>query len=50
MANIRNFQRGDGIRMKEIAARAFSVWTRLALDKTLPKEKTETYLKKETGW
>ncbi len=50
MANVRDFQRGDGIRMKEIAARAFSVWTRLALDKTLSKEKTENYLRKEAGW
>ena len=50
MANIRNFQRSDQSRMKEIAPRAFGVWTRLALDKTLPKEKTEEYLRDEVSW
>lgn len=47
MAKIRSFRKGDAGRMKEIAPRAFGVWTRLALDKTLPKEKTEEYLKRE---
>ena len=50
MANIRNFQRGDRSRMKEIAPRAFGVWTRLALDKTLPKEKIDDCLIKEADW
>ncbi len=50
MANIRDFQRSDEGRMKEIAPRAFGVWTRLALDKTLPKEKTDNYLIKEATW
>ncbi len=50
MANIRKFQRGDGLRMAEIAPRAFGVWTRLALDKTLPEEKTAEYLRRETTW
>ncbi len=50
MANVRNFQRGDVSKMKEIAPRAFGVWTRLALDKTLPKEKTDDYLIKEASW
>jgi ribosomal protein S18 acetylase RimI-like enzyme len=47
VAKIRNFRKGDELRMKEIAPRAFGVWTRLALDKTLPKEKTEEYLRRE---
>ena len=50
MADIREFQRGDETRMQEIAPRAFSVWTRLALDKTLPEEKTAEYLRKEAAW
>ena len=50
MADIREFQRGDEIRMEEIAPRAFGVWTRLALDKTLPKDKTAEYLIRETAW
>jgi ribosomal protein S18 acetylase RimI-like enzyme len=50
LANIRDFRKGDERRMKEIAPRAFGVWTRLALDKTLPKGKTEEYLRRETGW
>ncbi len=50
MADIRKFQHGDEVRMKEIAPRAFGVWTRLALDKTLPKEKTAEYLITEATW
>ena len=50
MADIRDFRRGDEDRMKEIAPRAFSTWTRLALDKTLPAEKTEEYLINEVTW
>jgi ribosomal protein S18 acetylase RimI-like enzyme len=50
VANIRNFRNGDEPRMKEIAPRAFGVWTRLALDKTLPKDKTEEYLRREVTW
>lgn len=50
MANIRDFQKSDEDRMKEIAPRAFGVWTRLALDKTLPKERTEEYLRREVTW
>ena len=50
MAEIRKFQRSDEARMNEIAPRAFSVWTRLALDKTLPKEKTAEYLIREATW
>ena len=51
MAKIRNFRKGDESRMEEIAPRAFGVWTRLALDKTLPKEKTEECLRREvTGY
>jgi len=50
MADIRKFQHGDEVRMKEIAPRAFGVWTRLALDKTLPKEKTVEYLITEATW
>jgi ribosomal protein S18 acetylase RimI-like enzyme len=50
VANIRRFREGDEGRMKEIAPRAFGVWTRLALDKTLPKDKTEEYLRREVTW
>ena len=50
MVNIREFKRGDADRMISIAPRAFSVWTRLALDKTLPKAGTEDYLKREVNW
>lgn len=49
MANIRNFRKGDEDRMEEIAPRAFGVWTRLALDKTLPKERTEEYFRIEAA-
>lgn len=47
---IREYKRGDEDRMEEIAPRAFGVWTRLALDKTLPKEGTEEYLRREVNW
>ena len=50
MANIRDFQRGDEGRMKEIAPRAFGVWTRLALDKTLPRDRTAKYFLNEVSW
>lgn len=50
MANIRAFEQGDEERMEEIAPRAFGVWTRLALDKTLPAEKSAEYLRREAGW
>jgi ribosomal protein S18 acetylase RimI-like enzyme len=50
MANIRDFRNSDEARMKEIAPRAFGVWTRLALDRTLPKEKVDDYLSKEATW
>ncbi len=33
-----------------IAPRAFGVWTRLALDKTLPREKNEEYFRREVTW
>jgi len=49
MANIRSFRKGDEDRMEEIAPRAFGVWTRLALDKTLPKERIEEYLRIEAA-
>jgi ribosomal protein S18 acetylase RimI-like enzyme len=47
MAKIRKFQEGDEGRMREIAPRAFSVWTRLALDKTLSREANEEYFRRE---
>ncbi|MBD3182098.1 GNAT family N-acetyltransferase [Candidatus Poribacteria bacterium] len=50
MANIRPFNRGDESFMEKIAPRAFGVWTRLALDKTLPEEGTRRYLVKEVKW
>jgi len=50
VVNIREFKQGDENRMEEIAPQAFGVWTRLALDKTLPKEGTENYLRTEVNW
>jgi len=50
MAIIRPFRKGDEDRMREIAPRAFGVWTRLALDKTLPEEGTSNYLVNEVSW
>ena len=50
MAIVRAFQKGDEDRMREIAPRAFGVWTRLALDKTLPEAGTERYLVREVSW
>jgi len=44
---IRNFREDDRDSLLRIAPRAFSVWTRLALDKTLPREKNEEYFKRE---
>ena len=50
MTIVRDFQNDDVDRMRDIAPRAFGVWTRLALDKTLPKEKNEQYFRREVGW
>ena len=50
MANIRNFQEDDGDKIKEIAQRAFGVWTRMALDKTLPRKKVKAYFIREVTW
>jgi ribosomal protein S18 acetylase RimI-like enzyme len=46
---IRDFRKSDADRMREIAPRAFGTWTRLALDKTLPKEKNSEYFIKEVN-
>jgi len=48
--NIRNFTEDDRQRLEEIAIRAFSKWTRLALDKSLPVEKNEDYFRREASW
>jgi ribosomal protein S18 acetylase RimI-like enzyme len=48
--NIRNFCEGDEDSLLNIAPKAFSVWTRLALDKTLPKDKNEDFFKREVSW
>ena len=50
MAIVREFRKGDEDRMREIAPQAFGVWTRLALDKTLPKQGTDRYLEQEVNW
>lgn len=47
---IRDFCEDDKERMEEIAVQAFSVWTRFALDKTLPRDKTDEFFRRETGW
>ena len=47
MAHVRNFRKDDEARMKEIAPRAFGVWTRLALDKSIPKERAEEFFARE---
>lgn len=44
---IRNFCENDREYLLNIAPRAFSVWTRLALDKTLPREKNDEFFKRE---
>ncbi|MGB9596270.1 MAG: GNAT family N-acetyltransferase [Candidatus Poribacteria bacterium] len=46
---IRNFREDDREYLLSIAPRAFSVWTRLALDKTLPREKNEEFFKREVA-
>ena len=47
---IRKFQADDRESMLNIAPRAFGKWTRLALDKTLPREKNEEFFKREVSW
>lgn len=47
---IRDFREGDRENILNIAPRAFGVWTRLALDKTLPKEKNSEFFKREATW
>ena len=49
MAHVRNFRKDDEARMKEIAPRAFGVWTRLALDKSIPKERAEKFFAREVS-
>ncbi len=44
---IRSFREDDREYLPNIAPRAFNVWTRLALDKTLPREKNEEYFRRE---
>ena len=45
MTTIRAYQKGDEQRMREIAPRAFGVWARLGIDKTLPNGKRSWVLK-----
>lgn len=47
---IRSFEEKDREDILRIAPKAFGVWTRLALDKTLPREKNEEYFKREVSW
>lgn len=50
MFNIRKFKQEDRSRMEDIAQEAFSVWTRLALDKSLPREKSREFFRREASW
>ncbi len=50
MFKVRRFKQEDDSRLQEIAKSAFSVWTRLALDKSLPREKNEEFFKREIAW
>ncbi len=47
MVKIRRFKKGDEERLKEIAPKAFSVYARFGIDRTLPSEKTKILYEKE---
>ena len=47
MIKVRNFQKGDERRMREIAPRAFSRFARYGIDKKLPGEETDAYYQEE---
>lgn len=49
MIEVRDFQKGDERRMREIAPRAFSRFARYGIDKKLPTEKTDTYYREEVS-
>ena len=48
--NIREFRADDRESIIKIAPRAFGKWTRFALDKTLPRENSEEFFKREASW
>jgi len=48
--NIKDFSESNREDVLKIAPKAFGVWTRLALDKTLPREKNEEYFRREATW
>lgn len=50
MIRFRDFREDDRERIEEIAQEAFSVWTRFALDKTLPVEKNKEFFRREVSW
>jgi len=51
MLKIRKFKERDSKRLKEIAPKAFMVYARFGIDKTLPREKTkENYRKEVAGY
>ncbi len=50
MFKVRRLKQEDDSRLQEIAKSAFSVWTRLALDKSLPREKNEEFFIREIAW
>lgn len=49
MIKVRNFQKGDEPRMREIAPRAFSRFARYGIDKKLPREKTDACYQEEVS-
>ncbi len=49
MIKVRNFQKGDERRMREIAPRAFSRFARYGIDKKLPREKTDACYQEEVS-
>ncbi len=50
MFKIRKFKQEDRNRLEDIAQEAFSVWTRLALDKSLPRERNKEFFRREASW
>ena len=51
MLKIRRFREGDEVRMRQIAPRAFGVYARYGIDKTLPRDKVhECYRREVDGY
>jgi ribosomal protein S18 acetylase RimI-like enzyme len=47
MLDITPYRSGDETRMQEIAPRAFGVWARFGIDKTLPRDRTQECYRRE---